>query len=213
MDFFTYICSDFIAGFLLELQMYGQIPLHLILLFMLYAAGAMTAAIACIYLLFRRANAFAPEITPPTRLRRWTAVFFAILAIGHLWYLPAAVLTSPYTITLSILIGALLDSLLTIPVAIIILLCMLQDRRRPLWPVVVLTAPLVIGMVAYIITRSNDIIPVMYAYLLLLGIGLIIFMVHAVRQYNQKLGFSQQWTTNFVYKVVMLAKKEPKPKE
>ena len=26
-------------------------------------------------------------------------------------------------------------------------------------------------------------------------------------------GFSQQWTTNFVYKVVMLAKKEPKPKE
>ncbi len=185
MDFFTYICSDFIAGFLLELQMYGQIPLHLILLFMLYAAGAMTAAIACIYLLFRRANAFAPEITPPTRLRRWTAVFFAILAIGHLWYLPAAVLTSPDTITLSILIGALLDSLLTIPVAIIILLCMLQDRRRPLWPVVVLTAPLVIGMVAYIITRSNDIIPVMYAYLLLLGIGLIIYMVCAIRQYRR----------------------------
>lgn len=35
----------------------------------------------------------------------------------------------------------------------------------------------------------------------------------AIRQYAQKLGFSQQWTTNFVYKVVMLAKKEPKPKE
>ena len=37
--------------------------------------------------------------------------------------------------------------------------------------------------------------------------------VAAIRQYAQKLGFSQQWTTNFVYKVVMLAKKEPKPKE
>jgi len=37
--------------------------------------------------------------------------------------------------------------------------------------------------------------------------------VVAIRQYAQKLGFSQQWTTNFVYKVVMLAKKEPKPKE
>ncbi len=37
--------------------------------------------------------------------------------------------------------------------------------------------------------------------------------VVAVRQYDQKLGFSQQWVTNFVYKVVMLAKKEPKPKE
>ena len=37
--------------------------------------------------------------------------------------------------------------------------------------------------------------------------------VVAIRQYAQKLGFSQQWTTNFVYKVVMLAKKEPQPKE
>ena len=37
--------------------------------------------------------------------------------------------------------------------------------------------------------------------------------VVAIRQYAQKLGFSQQWTTNFVYKVVMLAKKEKQPKE
>ena len=29
-----------------------------------------------------------------------------------------------------------------------------------------------------------------------------------VRKYNQKLGFSQQWVTAFVYRVVMLAKKE-----
>ncbi len=37
--------------------------------------------------------------------------------------------------------------------------------------------------------------------------------VVAIRQYNQKLGFSQQWITEFVYKVVMLAKKEPRTKE
>ena len=37
--------------------------------------------------------------------------------------------------------------------------------------------------------------------------------VVAIRQYASKLGFSQQWTTDFVYKVVMLAKKEPRPKE
>lgn len=36
--------------------------------------------------------------------------------------------------------------------------------------------------------------------------------VVAIRQYAQKLGFSQQWTTNFVYKVVLLAKKEPRAK-
>lgn len=34
-----------------------------------------------------------------------------------------------------------------------------------------------------------------------------------IRQYAQKLGFSQQWTTNFVYRVVMLAKREKQPKE
>ena len=36
--------------------------------------------------------------------------------------------------------------------------------------------------------------------------------VVAIRQYTQKLGFSQTWDTNFVYKVVMLAKKEPRSK-
>jgi hypothetical protein len=37
--------------------------------------------------------------------------------------------------------------------------------------------------------------------------------VVAIRQYDQKLGFSQKWVTDFVFRVVMLAKKEPKPKE
>ncbi len=37
--------------------------------------------------------------------------------------------------------------------------------------------------------------------------------VVAVREYNRRLGFSQQWVTDFVYKVVMLAKKEPKRSE
>ena len=35
--------------------------------------------------------------------------------------------------------------------------------------------------------------------------------VVAVREYNHRLGFSQKWITDFVFKVVMLAKKEPKP--
>lgn len=34
--------------------------------------------------------------------------------------------------------------------------------------------------------------------------------VAGIRKYNQRLGFSQQWTTDFVYQLVMLAKKEPK---
>ena len=37
--------------------------------------------------------------------------------------------------------------------------------------------------------------------------------VVAIRQYDQKLGFSQQWVTDFIFRVVVLAKKEKQPKE
>ena len=36
--------------------------------------------------------------------------------------------------------------------------------------------------------------------------------VVSVREYNRRLGFSQKWVTDFVYRVVMLAKKEPRKK-
>lgn len=37
--------------------------------------------------------------------------------------------------------------------------------------------------------------------------------VVSIREYDRRLGFSQKWVTDFVYKVVTLAKKEPKPKD
>lgn len=37
--------------------------------------------------------------------------------------------------------------------------------------------------------------------------------VAGVRKYNSRLGFSVKWTVDFVYQVVMLAKKEPKPSD
>lgn len=36
--------------------------------------------------------------------------------------------------------------------------------------------------------------------------------VVSVRELNKRLGFSEKWTTDFVYRVVMLAKKEKQPK-
>ena len=35
--------------------------------------------------------------------------------------------------------------------------------------------------------------------------------VYAVRQYREKLGYSAEWMTDYVYKIVSLAKKEPRP--
>ena len=109
---------------------------------MIYSAVTTTALMASCYLLFRRGNAFAPDITPPARLRRWTAVFFALIALNHIWYLPLFWLTSDEDIEMVDLVGGLLDCIVIIPLAIALLIVMLQDRRRPLWPVAVVMAPL-----------------------------------------------------------------------
>ena len=37
--------------------------------------------------------------------------------------------------------------------------------------------------------------------------------VVAIRQYDKRLGFSQKWITDFVYQIVMLAKREPRPSD
>ena len=112
--------------------MYEQISGNTLYL-MFYAGVTVLNLIACCYLLFRRANAIAPDVTPPVRLRRWTATFFAAIAICHMWYLPTYFLTSPDDVMRSSLIAGMLDCMTVIPLTIIVLLVMLQDRRRPLF--------------------------------------------------------------------------------
>ena len=191
--------------------MFGQIPCDIVMLLMLYSAGATMAGIACVYLLVRRGNAFAPDVMTPMRLRRWTAAFFGVLALGHLWYMPAVMVSSNDDIMLCILIGALLDCMTVVPLAIVILLCMLQDRQRPLWPVCVVVAPLVIVMAVSIVNRSNAFIPWVRIYLLLLGIGITIYMVRAVRQYGRwlrdnyaDLEHKEVWQSFIVLAIIIL---------
>ena len=131
---------------------------------MLYAVVTAMAIIASCYLLFRRGNAFAPDITTPARLRRWTAAFFASLALNHMWYMPIFFHISSEDTMMIDLIGGLLDSMILFPLAIAVLLAMLQDSRRPLWPVAVMAAPLVA---------------------LLMCLGLIIYMIRALRRYGR----------------------------
>jgi hypothetical protein len=152
---------------------------------MFYASVAMLALIACCYLLFRRANAIAPDVTPPVRLRRWTAVFFAAIALCHMWYLPTFFLTSPDEVMLGSLVAGWLDCMTVIPLMFIILLTMLQDLRRPLWPVCVIMAPLVVGLAWCIVSRSDDLLLVLLVYFLLMCFGLITYMVRAIRHYGR----------------------------
>ena len=164
--------------------MYEQISEHTLYL-MFYAGVTVLNLIACCYLLFRRANAIAPDVTSPVRLRRWTAAFFAASALSHLWNLPMYFLTSSDDVMLSYLVGGLLDCMTIGPLAIVVLLTMLQDRRRPLWPVAITIAPLVLIMAWCVASRSDALLPALYVYFPLFGIGLIIYMVRAVKQYGR----------------------------
>ena len=182
-----------------------------LLFYMLYTAAALLSLIASCYLLFRRGNAFDQDITPPVRLRRWTAAFFAAMTLSHMAYLPGIFLSSADDIQLCYLIGALLDCTTVIPLAIVVLLCMLQDRRRPLWPAWVMVAPLVVGMVLCVVCHNDALLPMLLGYVLLMGIGLIIYMVREVRRYGRwlrdnyaDLEHKEVWQSFLIQTVILL---------
>ena len=182
-----------------------------ILYMMLYAVVAALNLVACCYLLFRRGNAFAPDITSPVCLRRWTAAFFAAMTLSHLWYMPGIYLTSSEDKILCYSVGALLDYMTTFPLAIVILFAMLQDRRRPLWLAWVMIIPLVIIMALYIANHNEALLSMSNAYLLLLAIGLIIYMAREVRSYGRwlrdnyaDLEHKEIWQSFVVLAVILL---------
>ena len=165
--------------------MFEHITLDIILLLMLYAVGATVSAVACVYLLLRRGNAFTRRISTPKRLRRWTAAFFGILTAGHLWYLPGTMMADGDAAALWMLIGALLDCMLTMPLALVVMLCMLQDRKRPLWIAWLITAPLIILSAVSVGMRSYALVQWMQGYFLLMAVGFTAYMVRQVRQYGR----------------------------
>lgn len=192
--------------------MYEQQIREDILFIMLYAGVAVISIIASCYLLFRRGNAFAPDVTTPARLRRSTSAFFASIALSHIWYMPVIFLVSPDAIKEAYLVGGLLDSMTVLPLAIIILISMLQDRKRPLWPVAVMVAPIVVGMLLCVITNDNTLVPMFLVYFLLLGLGIIIYMIHEVRLYGRwlrdnyaDLEYKEVWKSFVLLAVILLA--------
>ena len=181
------------------------------LFIILYSMVTAVAMMASGYLLLRRNNAISPDVTSSVRLRRWTGVFFASIALNHVWYMPIFFLSSSEDILMTDLIGGLLDSMTVIPLAIILLFAMLQDRRRPLWPVAVIVAPLVFGKVWCVICRSYAILPILYGYALLMGVGITIYMVRALRQYGRwlldnfaDLAHKEVWQSFMVFAITLL---------
>jgi AraC-like DNA-binding protein len=155
-----------------------------ILYLLLYGAGTAVAVMLFLYLLLCRGKAIAPDITPPARLRRWAAALFGMMALVHIWWILFYTYSND---THSVIYGLLvaIDCLALPPVFVGTLLAMLQDRRRPLWPIVVAMTPCAVIAMLQLALPSIDLTTPNMVYGLVLAVGFIIYMVVTVRQYGR----------------------------
>ena len=155
-----------------------------ILYLLLHGAGTAVSVVLFLYLLLCRGKAIAPDITPPARLQRWAAALFGVMAMAHVWWILFYTYSGD---TSSVIYGLLvaLDCMALPPVFVGTLLTMLQDRRRPLWPIVVVMTPCAVIAVLQVALPSIDLTTPNKVYGLFLVVGFIIYMVVAVRQYGR----------------------------
>ena len=173
------------------MNLLGHTPLQLILFFIIYGVTGAVPLIAALYLLLRRGNAFAPDVTPPLRLRRWAASFFIMAALGHVWWyffyvysrdfhsLDAMVHSAGYMAVV------VLDCVTLLTTLAGTLLSMLQDRRRRIWPVFVAMVPFVALGGVLLFHPSYQIMLIAIAYIMLLYLLFTVYMVFAVRRYGR----------------------------
>jgi hypothetical protein len=135
--------------------MYDYQGLQDVFFIMLYGMAGFFAMLACVYLLLRRGNAFAEDVRSSCVLRRWTAVFMAAIVASHVWWyvLGTCFLTDDRLVRNITTI--MLDHVTLVPLTMAVLLAMLQDRRRPLWPWLLAQAPEVLAAALGIAGRSE----------------------------------------------------------
>lgn len=152
---------------------------------MLFGGVTISGIVAAFYLLFRKANAIAPEVTSPVRLRRWTAAFLLAGAFSHVWWILAV--THPLTKDpiASYAVTCCLDIITVFPTMMGTLLSMLQDRRRPLWPFCLALLPLLLLYSLFISLGNKGILTFIIVYALLFIVVFTLFMVFSVRHYGR----------------------------
>lgn len=166
------------------MDIFGQTSVQSILFFILYGVTGAVPLLAALYLLLRRGNAFAPDITPPVRLRRWAAAFFAFSALTHVWWLLFYIYSRDLNSAAYKLI-VITDCVLLLTTIAGTMLSMLQDRRRPVWPVLVAMLPFV-ALVATLMVHPSELLQqIAEAYILLLCLLFAVYMVFAIRRYGR----------------------------
>ena len=160
-----------------------HIPAEMILFFIIYGVTGVIPFIAAVYLLLRRSNAFAPGVTPPLRLRLWTASFFAESTLSHVWwclfYVYSGDIHSPYYVLVAVL------DCVGLPITVAgTLLSMLQDRKRPVWPVLVALLPLMALGGLQMFFPNESFMKVAVTYILTFYVLFSMYMAFSVWKYG-----------------------------
>ena len=166
--------------------MYGQQSLQDFIFLMLYGGVALLAVVATLYLLFRRANAIAPNVTPPKALRRWTAALFLAIALSHVWWYVLGTYWMTDDRLERNITAIMLDHITLVPLVMAMLLCMLQDCRRPFWPWLLAQVPVIVAAVMGIAMHSEFYGYEMVNYWqLAVIIVFVAYYVHALLKYGR----------------------------
>ena len=166
------------------MDLFVQTPTQLILFFILYGITGAMPFFAAVYLLLRRGNAFAPDVTPPVRLRRWASAFFAVAALGHVWWYLFFIYSRDLQSASYVVVGVL-DCVALLTTIAGTLLAMLQDRKRPVWPAFAAMVPFVALGVLQILFPEMSFLVIATIYVLSIYVLFSVYMVFAVRQYGR----------------------------
>ncbi len=161
--------------------MEAQELLQDIVFVILYGCVMGLSIAAALYLLLRRSNAIAPGVTPPLRLRLWAAALMVENVVSHIFWL---LYFSHPTVSGYILVCTQ-DVVLLIPIVAGFLLSMLQDRHRPVWPVVVALVPSIVLSALSIIRNNEAFMEWMRIYVVVVFALFMVYMSFSVRRYGR----------------------------
>ena len=147
---------------------------------LLYGCVIGLSVAAALYLQLRRSNAFAPEVKSPVRLRRWASAFLVAIALSHVVWVFYAKHPTPAVYS----VVCCLDLLMLYPTITGVSVSMLQDRKRPVWPVLVVLVPVLVLVAICIIRGDEGLYLPLSIYAIALYASIILYMVFAVRKYG-----------------------------
>ena len=152
----------------------------------LYSMAGLFALLACLYLLFRQRNVFANDVRSSRVLRRWTAALMATIAASHVWWYVIGVYWLADDRLVRNITVIMLDHATLVPLVMGVLLALLQDCRRPLWPWLLAQLPVIVDAAVGIAQRD-----MFYGFELphywQLGviIAFVVYYIFALRQYGR----------------------------